>query len=154
MISIWRRLTPRSMIKRNSLFIDTSGWVSYVADDQPFHRQTLAIYREAVKQKRGFATTNYIITELVALLGSRSLMPRQRIFEFIDQIQTMPFMKIVHIDEATHAQAWAMLKQYKDKVWSLVDATSFIVMRHAGLKEALATDHHFSQAGFVRLPIE
>ena len=41
-----------------------------------------------------------------------------------------------------------------DKDWSLVDAASFIVMRPLGITEVLTTDHHFSQAGFVRLPID
>jgi predicted nucleic acid-binding protein len=32
-----------------------------------------------------------------------------------------------------------------------VDATSFIIMEQLGLQEALTTDHHFEQAGFIRL---
>ena len=38
-----------------------------------------------------------------------------------------------------------------DKAWSLVDCVSFKVMRARGLKEALAHDEHFEQAGFVAL---
>jgi predicted nucleic acid-binding protein len=36
-------------------------------------------------------------------------------------------------------------------MWSLVDCASFVVMRQQGIVEALTTDHHFEQAGFVRL---
>jgi len=35
---------------------------------------------------------------------------------------------------------------------SLVDASSFVVMSRLGISEALTTDQHFSQAGFVRVP--
>ena len=38
-----------------------------------------------------------------------------------------------------------------DKEWSLTDCISFVVMREHGLTEALTADHHFEQAGFVRL---
>lgn len=38
-----------------------------------------------------------------------------------------------------------------DKSYSLCDAISFLVMRQRGLSEALTTDHHFEQEGFVRL---
>ena len=38
-----------------------------------------------------------------------------------------------------------------DKEWSLVDCASFVVMQQRGLTEVLTTDHHFEQAGFVRL---
>ena len=38
------------------------------------------------------------------------------------------------------------------KEWSLVDASSFVVMTRYGMTEALTTDYHFTQAGFARLP--
>ena len=39
--------------------------------------------------------------------------------------------------------------QRPDKDWSLTDCISFVVMKHGQITEALATDHHFEQAGFV-----
>ncbi len=37
------------------------------------------------------------------------------------------------------------------KEWSLVDCASFVFMGQRGILEALTTDHHFEQAGYVRL---
>lgn len=34
---------------------------------------------------------------------------------------------------------------------SLVDCSSFVLMRQKDLIEALTNDHHFEQAGFIRL---
>ncbi|MGI9060786.1 MAG: type II toxin-antitoxin system VapC family toxin [Ktedonobacteraceae bacterium] len=51
------------------------------------------------------------------------------------------------------AEAWMLLKNRIDKEWSLVDASSFVVMTRYGMTEALTTDHHFTQAGFVQLPV-
>jgi predicted nucleic acid-binding protein len=45
-----------------------------------------------------------------------------------------------------------LLEARLDKSWSLVDATSFVVMRRFGIGEALTPDHHFEQMGFTRLP--
>lgn len=92
------------------------------------------------------------IAELVALLSGRSRIPRQQIFAFIDTLKTAPHVQIVHIDTGLDAQAWALLKARPDKEWSLVDASSFVIMTTYGMTEALTTDHHFTQAGFVRLP--
>ena len=66
-------------------------------------------------------------------------------------LKAVPYVKVVHVDPALDAASWALLKSRFDKEWSLVDAASFIVMQERGIIEALTTDHHFEQAGFVRL---
>ena len=64
----------------------------------------------------------------------------------------MPQLRMIHVDVATDDAAWAMLNQFDDKDWSLVDAASFIVMRQLRIQEAFTSDGHFRQAGFIRLP--
>jgi predicted nucleic acid-binding protein len=44
-----------------------------------------------------------------------------------------------------------LLAEREDKLWTLCDAVSFILMSANGIGEALTTDHDFEQAGFVRL---
>lgn len=63
-------------------------------------------------------------------------------------------MDIVYVSQTTDDEAWALLKARPDKEWSLVDAASFVVMRQYGMTEAITTDHHVDQAGFIRLPSE
>ena len=38
-----------------------------------------------------------------------------------------------------------------EKTWSLSDSIPFAVMRDRGIRQALAYDHHFEQAGFEAL---
>ncbi|HLY32514.1 MAG TPA: hypothetical protein VKQ36_15930, partial [Ktedonobacterales bacterium] len=61
-------------------------------------------------------------------------------------------IQIIHVDESTWGEAWALLQQRPDKEWSLVDATSFLIMRRMHILEAFTSDHHFAQAGFIRVP--
>lgn len=96
-------------------------------------------------------TTNYVITELVALLSSPLRLPRTRIISIVDGIRTSPYVKVIHVDVQIDENAWQLLKQRTDKEWSLVDCASFVVMQQRGITEALTTDHHFGQAGLVRL---
>lgn len=139
------------MAAKNSLFVDTSGW-AYLADSHnPLHHDVRKIYEQALNQRRLLVTTNYIIAELVPLLASRSRIPRQQIFAFVDTLKSAPQVEIIHIDTSLDAIAWTFLKARADKEWSLVDASSFVVMSMYGMTEALTTDHHFTQAGFVGL---
>jgi predicted nucleic acid-binding protein len=140
------------MARADSLFVDTSGWAYLVDRHDPLHSSVNAIYQQAFVQHRLLVTTNYIIAELVALLSSRSRIPRQQIFTFVDALKFAPHVEIIHIEKAVDAEAWELLKSRADKQWSLVDASSFAIMNRYGIIEALTTDHHFAQAGFVRLP--
>ena len=133
------------------LFVDTSGWGHIVDPSQEHHSQAAAIYRTARQQRRRIITSNYILTELVALLTSPLRIPRPQIVAFINGLKTSPYVEIVHVDGVLDAQAWQLLTQRQDKGWSLVDCSSFVIMQERGIVEGLTTDHHFEQAGFVRL---
>lgn len=138
--------------RTNSLFVDTAGWAMLMDDTELRHQAATAIYQGAIASKRRVMTTDYILSELVALLTNRTRLPRQDLIQFIDSLKSAPQIDIVHVDVGLDAQAWELLKNRLDKNWSLVDASSFVVMELHGIREALTTDHHFTQAGFVALP--
>ncbi|MBD2578647.1 PIN domain-containing protein [Oscillatoria sp. FACHB-1406] len=135
----------------NNLFVDTSGWASLFVANQFHYPQAEHHFRLALKQKRKIYTTNYIIAELVALLNSPLRVSRARVFEIIDAIKTAEYIDIIYINNKQDAMAWELCKGRIDKAWSLVDCTSFVIMQQLGIQDALTTDQHFEQAGFVRL---
>lgn len=116
------------------------------------HREVEQEYRRSVRNRRGIVTTNYVITEIVALLTNRSVVSRVRMIEFVESLHAAPHVTVIFVDQVIDAESWALLKARQDKDWSLVDASSFVVMQRYGITEALATDDHFRQAGFTRLP--
>ena len=61
------------------------------------------------------------------------------------------WVSIVHVDFELDQQAWTLLNARPDQTWSLVDCASFVVMQRRGIIEALTSDRHFEQAGFVRM---
>jgi predicted nucleic acid-binding protein len=133
------------------LFADTSGWGSLVERTQPFHALAASIYRAARVRSQTIVSTNYVLAEVVALLTSPLRIPRPAIVAFINGLKSSPFIEIVHIDARLDQEAWQLLQSRQDKEWSLVDCSSFVLMNNRGIREALTTDHHFEQAGFVRL---
>jgi len=135
----------------NKIFVDTAGWGNLVDTLQEFHAETKTIYLSAKQKGSRLVTTNYVIAELVALLFSPLRIPRMKSIKFIESIKSSALVDIIHIDEDLDAKSWELLKNRPDKNWSLVDCSSFIVMQKNKIVEALTTDHHFEQAGFVRL---
>lgn len=135
----------------NSLFVDTSGWANAFVSSETYHSQAQQYILDAWQSPRPFITTSYIVAELVALLQSPLRIPRNTIFQVVDSIKQSEHIQVIHINPEIDAEAWQLCKNRPDKAWSLVDCTSFVVMQQSGLQEALTTDHHFEQAGFLRL---
>lgn len=135
----------------NKLFIDTSGWASLFVTQEPFHDRTSQLFNQAIQKRQPLITSNYILSELVAVLHSPLRQPRYRIFEIIDAIRKASYTETIHIDRDIDEAAWNLCKQRIDKPWSLVDCSSFVIMQRHEIQTALTTDHHFEQAGFIRL---
>lgn len=135
----------------NAHFVATSGWASLADVSEPFYKKAQEIYRAAIQNRRRLVTTNYVLAELVALMTSPMRFHRPRIIEFINGIKQSPFFDIIHIDKILDAKSWELLSTRPDKNWSLVDCSSFVVLQENKIVEVLTTDHHFEQAGFVRL---
>ena len=91
-----------------------------------------------------------VLAEFVALAYSRGL-PRRESLSFIADIQDDPDIEVIYVDERLHGDALKLLQERLDKTWTLCDAISFLLMQEYGITEALTTDHHFEQDGFIRL---
>jgi len=133
------------------LFFDTAGWGHLVDSSQAFHKRAADLYHRAIRDGQRIVTTNYVIAELVALLTQPLEVPRPSLIAFVESLRASRHVEVIHIDPRMDAEAWQLLKEREDKEWSLVDCASFVVMTGRRITEALTTDHHFVQAGFVAL---
>jgi uncharacterized protein len=69
---------------------------------------------------------------------------------FIDLLDN-PEIETVWVGGQLHGKAMQLLINRQDETYSLCDAVSFVLIRQRGTTEALTTDLHFEQEGFVRL---
>jgi predicted nucleic acid-binding protein len=135
----------------DKFFVDTSGWADFFIRTQSSHFEAQRLIVEAQSKGMGIFTTNYVITELVALMHARFRVSPQVQINWIDTLRHTDWVQIIHIDRTTDEAAWELCKSRPDKRWSLVDCASFVVMREKHILLALTEDHHFEQAGFVAL---
>lgn len=128
------------------MLLDTSGLLCFIHAAESRHADAVTFFRTAPWR----LTHNYVIAELVTLAQARSL-PREAVLAFVAELQRSPLVEMIYVDEALHHAALSFLQERLDKNWSLCDAVSFLLMERYGVLEALTTDRHFEQAGFVRL---
>lgn len=133
------------------IFVDTSGWLCHFDASQPQHLAAKALIGACLARHQRLVTTNYVLVELIALFTSRRRISRSHMISCVEAIRSGPMIETIQIDASLHDQAWALLKARADKHWTLTDCAGFVVMQQRGIAEALTTDHHFEQAGFVRL---
>ena len=135
----------------SEVFIDTAGWASLFVKTEPYHPHALRIFDQLERESATLITTNYVLAELIALFHRPLRVPRPVLFHYIDTLKATPYVHVVYVDQTLDTAGWDLLKARVDKTWSLVDAVSFALMQKRNITEALTTDHHFEQAGFVPL---
>lgn len=128
------------------MLLDTSGLYCYL--DAADARHADAVFHVDSAEQR--IVHNYVLAELVALCNSRRI-SRQLTLAFIEEIACSEDVQLSWVDRQDHDLAIALLAARPDKHYSLCDAVSFVLMKRHGVVEALTTDRHFEQEGFVRL---
>lgn len=135
----------------NDLFVDTSAWACWIDSTQRYHELAFRCLDQAIDGGSRIVTTNLVLIELTALLNSPLRVPRIRQIQFFRDLRIEQAVDIFVIDEQLEERAWRLWESRPDKNWTMVDASSFVVMQELGMATALTTDHHFEQAGFARL---
>jgi len=128
------------------MLLDTSGLLCFHHAAELQHSEAVTFFHAAPVR----ITHSYVLAEFVALAVARRL-PRQAALAFMAELQDNSLVEIVYVDEAMHWEALVLLQHRLDKMWTLCDAVSFLLMQQRGIVEALTTDFHFEQAGFTRL---
>jgi len=89
-------------------------------------------------------STNYIITETIALLQKRHG-PRP-VASFLQNV--VPLVELYFVERRLHDAALELLTMSDRRRLSFVDCSSFLFMRHARIRQAFAYDDHFKAFGF------
>jgi len=101
-----------------------------------------------VTREESFLTTNYVLVESFALVQSRLGMPALRLFQ--DDI--LPAVGVHFVDHEMHRSSVSAVLSAGKRNLSLVDCSSFVIMRAFGLKNAFTFDPHFKEQGFTVIP--
>lgn len=128
------------------VFADTSYYQALLNPNDSWHTAA----RHVSDAYRGRVTTSeFILCELGALMSRGA--SRQLFVEFVQILRTSPGVDVVPSSNSLFESGLRLYSERRDKDWSLIDRISFVLMRELGLRDALASDHHFEQAGFRRL---
>ena len=129
------------------IFVDASFWIGRALPRDSRHADARSL--ERITQGEHLVTSGSVLGETWTILRRR--LPHGTAYAALDAIRALHGIRIEHIDESLEADAWSWLRVHDERRYSLVDATSFALMRKLRIREALAFDGDFAAAGFVEL---
>ncbi|MFN2456070.1 MAG: type II toxin-antitoxin system VapC family toxin [Pyrinomonadaceae bacterium] len=132
-----------------TVFVDTAAWLALLNTRDALHAPALRVMAGLQRQNALLTTTEFILIELANALSAPAF--RVQAAAFIEGLQTLTYARIVPASAMLFADGMNLYRERPDKQWSLIDCTSFIVMREANITDAFSSDHHFEQAGFIKL---
>lgn len=132
----------------SAVFIDTSAFYALLDADDGGHRRVRDTWATLLHSDSLLTTSNYILVETFALVQNRLGIEAVRIF----QEDIVPLLTIRWIDAPIHATATSALLAAGRKQLSLVDCSSFEIMRRDGIRRVFTLDRHFREYGFECVP--
>ncbi len=126
------------------IFLDTSAIYALADKADPNHFPAYRKFDLATQSGETFLIHNYILIESAALLQARLGLRPALLF-----LNDARAFKVEWVDLALHQEAEKELGRIGKRGISLVDCTSFIVMRRWNVQRALAFDPDFIDQGFL-----
>lgn len=120
-----------------SLFVDTSVWYAAVAAADSSNSRA----REILAAGESLSTTDHVLAETWALLQRRI---HHKAAERFWEGMRSGIAAIEPVGLADLETAWQIGLSFPDQDFSLVDRTSFAVMRRLGIERAASFDNHFA----------
>ena len=126
------------------IFLDTSAIYALADRADTNHMVAHNKFEEVLKSGETFLLHNYILLESAALLQARLGLPSALLF-----LKDAKSFEVEWVDLDLHEEAAKELERIGKNGISLVDCTSFLVMRRKGVQEVLAFDPDFHDQGFT-----
>jgi uncharacterized protein len=126
------------------IFIDTSAIIAFMNEDDEFYKDSFNIFSRLFEERAKIISSNYVLLESMVILKNRV---------GIEAIKTLkndilPVIKTFWIDEDIHSLCMNIQIAADRKKLSLVDYTSFEIMRRLNIRQAFTFDGHFKDMGF------
>lgn len=129
-------------------FVDTSALLPLLDADDADHPRVRDAFDRLLGERAALVTSNYVLVESTALLQHRiGLAPVRALHD-----RLVPLLAVVWVDQTLHELAYRALSAGDRRKVTLVDWTSFEVMRQRGIERALAVDDDFVGQGFATTP--
>ena len=130
------------------LFVDTSYVLALFNPSDEFHEKAKEL-KTLTSPPNAVVTTEAVLLEIGNALARQNV--RQKCSSIIKGFYKSGNIEVVPLTTALIKLGLEFFEKRQDKEWGLTDCISFVVMQKHDIRQALAADDHFTQAGFKAL---
>ena len=134
---------------KKTVFAGTIFWVALIRRNDQYRSAVLPWQNRIQTEGIRIVTTEAVFWEFLNICSDIHL--RQIAAKSYLACVDDPAISIVRFQSREFRSAFGVYRSRMDKEWSLTDCTSMFVMESDQIKLAFSSDHHFEQAGFVKL---
>jgi len=132
------------LVEGPKTFVDTSAFYALMDRSDRNHGRAGKLWTVLLESGFALVTSNYVILETLALLQNRLGFEAASLWHR----DVLGLAGSVWIDEAVHRSAYELWLSIGKRKLSMVDCTSFTLMRRLLVETVFAFDKHFQQQGF------
>jgi uncharacterized protein len=129
------------------VFLDTVGLIALWDVADQWHERAMQAYDLLKKGPFVAITTSYVLLECANAAARR---PYRELLVKLRQDLLKQHM-LFDPNESDVAEAWSVYDVNRPGTASVIDLTSFAVMKRLGVSEAFTNDRHFQSGGFTTL---
>jgi len=134
------------MRQREAAFVDSGAWIALALARDPLHPQAREQWETLHGAGAKLHTSIPVVIETFTFLERNA--NRDVALMWKDSIYQPGTVKILPCELRDLNQSWEYFRRTDLHKLSAVDATSFAIMKRAGIRLAFAFDYHFAVAGF------
>jgi predicted nucleic acid-binding protein len=132
-----------------TVFADAGYWFALINPHDGLRPKATAVSKRLGRCR--IVTTEMVLTEVLNHFADKGQQLRKNALDVVKKLRSDPNLTIQPQTHEQFSRALARYEQRPDKKWSLTDCASFLAMDEEEIRDALAHDEHFQQAGFRAL---
>jgi predicted nucleic acid-binding protein len=127
-----------------AVFVDTSAILALLVPTDAAHEPAARAFAGLRDEQAPLVTTSYVLVESYALMGRR--LGLKAVDAFRQDFELL--LDVIWVGRELHDAGLDVLLSRGKSDISLVDATSWVVIREHGIGRVFAFDRHFMSEGF------
>ena len=128
----------------NIVFVDASALIGIFNKKDQYHLEAEKIYKKLKEKNLKLIISNYVAAEAHAVLLNKTKDTTKGLY-LLETLHDKAEFRVIFVESDMENNAIESLKSYKDKLWSITDMLSFLIMQELNLKYYFSFDSDFRQ---------